>query len=75
MPGCWSGNTLNSRKPGLLGEMAGSRSGQEVSEMILKHPVPADSEEAIRDSWGHGQRPQEPACRGPLATEGLTELL
>lgn len=41
--------------------MAGSRFGQEVYEMILEHPIPADSEKAVRDSWGQAQRPQEPA--------------
>lgn len=41
--------------------MAGSRPGQEVYEMILERPVPADSEEAVRDTWGHAQKPQEPA--------------
>lgn len=29
--------------------------------MILKHPIPADNEEAARDSWDQAYRPQEPA--------------
>lgn len=32
--------------------MAGSGSGQEVYEMILERPVPADGKEAIRDFLG-----------------------
>lgn len=51
--------------------MAGSGSGQEVYEMILEHPVPADSKEAIRDSWGPGSQLEEALP----AAEGTIELL
>lgn len=55
--------------------MAGSRSGQEVYEMILEHPVSADSEEAIKMPEVMSKDLKSQLEEAPPATEGTIEPL
>lgn len=55
--------------------MAGSGSGQEVYEMILEHPVPADSEESIKTLGVISKSLRSQLEEAPPATEGTIESL
>lgn len=55
--------------------MAGSRSGQEVYEMILEHPVPADSEESTKMPGVMSKGLMSQLEEAPPATEGTSEPL
>lgn len=56
--------------------MAGSGSGQEVYEMILEHPVPADSKEESIEMLGVMSKGLKSQLEeAPPATEGTFEPL